>query len=83
MSPEVQSLLIFLLTAISYHWQFGDGATSTEPAVTRTYNTPGRHSEVLKVVDAQGNVSYDFAVVIRETVLDLKVIWLTSGELAM
>jgi hypothetical protein len=32
--------------------------------VERTYAEPGRHSEVLKVTDSQGNVAYDFAVVI-------------------
>ena len=47
-----------------YEWQFEDGSTATEPVVTRTYSTPGRHSEVLKVSDSQGGVSYDFAVVI-------------------
>jgi hypothetical protein len=46
-----------------FEWQFSDGSNSTEPIVKRTYNTPGRHSEVLKVRDADGNVSYDFAVV--------------------
>lgn len=45
-------------------WRFEDGSTSTEPIVSRTYSTPGRHSEILKVTTADGNVSYDFAVVI-------------------
>lgn len=47
-----------------FEWQFADGSTSPEPVVKRTYKTPGRHSEVLKIADADGNVSYDFAVVL-------------------
>ena len=27
------------------------------------YDKPGEYSEILKVVDAKGNVDYDFAVV--------------------
>ncbi len=47
-----------------YQWQFEDGSMSVEPIVSRTYDTPGRHSEVLKIADADGNVSYDFTVVL-------------------
>jgi murein DD-endopeptidase MepM/ murein hydrolase activator NlpD len=47
-----------------YQWQFGDGSTAEGPQVKRTYDTPGRHSEVLRVTDDAGNVSYDFAVVL-------------------
>ena len=47
-----------------YEWTFGDGTTATGRRVKRTYQTPGRHSEILKVTDTAGNVSYDFAVVI-------------------
>lgn len=47
-----------------YQWQFEDGSTSAEPQVTRTYHSPGRHSEVLKITDEAGNVAYDFAIVL-------------------
>ena len=48
----------------SYEWQFEDGTTCSGPTVERTYKVPGRHSEILKVTDAEGNVSYDFAIVL-------------------
>ena len=47
-----------------YAWTFGDGTMAKGKQVKRTYSTPGRHSEILKVTDTDGNVSYDFAVVI-------------------
>jgi hypothetical protein len=47
-----------------YEWTFGDGTTATGKRVKRTYQTPGRHSEILKITDTQGNVAYDFAVVV-------------------
>ena len=48
----------------SYDWRFSDGTTSSKPQVQRTYEKPGRYSEVLRVTDDSGNVSYDFAVVV-------------------
>jgi len=47
-----------------FDWRFGDGSTAKGPRVERTYKRPGRHSEVLRVTDSQGNVAYDFAIVI-------------------
>jgi hypothetical protein len=44
-------------------WTFHDGATATGPKVERTYAEPGEYSEVLKVTDDRGNISYDFAIV--------------------
>ena len=49
---------------LEYTWTFGDGTTAGGKRVKRTYKSPGRHSEVLKITDADGNVAYDFAVVI-------------------
>lgn len=46
---------------LKYHWQFGDGSTSSEPRVVRRYDRPGKYSEILRVTDEQGNVAYDFA----------------------
>lgn len=48
----------------SYDWQFGDGTSATTAKVRRKYRSPGRYCEVLRVSDPQGNVAYDFAVVI-------------------
>jgi PKD repeat protein len=47
-----------------YEWELGDGSTASTPQVQRRYDTPGRYSEVLRVTDEEGNVSYDFSVVI-------------------
>jgi hypothetical protein len=47
----------------NYEWHFEDGTTASGPRVERTYDTPGRHSEILKVTNSAGDVAYDFAVV--------------------
>lgn len=47
-----------------YQWRFDDGSIVDTPQVQREYDKPGRYSEVLRVTDDAGNVSYDFAVVI-------------------
>ena len=47
-----------------YEWQFGDGSAAAGAKVERTYDTPGRHSEILKITTSDGDVAYDFAVVI-------------------
>lgn len=47
-----------------YQWRFGDGTTADTATARRTYSQPGRYSEVLQVTDKQGNVDYDFAVVV-------------------
>jgi hypothetical protein len=46
-----------------YEWIFGDGGMATGPKVERTYDKPGRYSEILKVSDARGSLDYDFAIV--------------------
>ena len=46
---------------LQYQWQWSDGTVSTEPIVTRHYEKPGKYSEILRVVDGQGNIAYDFA----------------------
>ena len=48
----------------SLEWLFDDGTSSKKPTVPRTFAKPGRYSEVLRVTDDDGNVAYDFAVVI-------------------
>jgi murein DD-endopeptidase MepM/ murein hydrolase activator NlpD len=47
----------------SYHWTFTDGQTASGAKIERTYTQPGAYSEILKVTDTAGNVSYDFAIV--------------------
>ena len=47
-----------------FEWTFTDGSVATGSHVERTYDRPGEYSEVLKVVDAQGRVDHDFAVVL-------------------
>jgi murein DD-endopeptidase MepM/ murein hydrolase activator NlpD len=46
-----------------YDWTLSDGAAASGPRVDRAYDQPGEYSEILKVTDERGNVSYDFAVV--------------------
>jgi hypothetical protein len=48
---------------LEYQWQIDD-ETLKSAKVDRTYDKPGRYSEVLRVADESGNVSYDFAVVV-------------------
>jgi murein DD-endopeptidase MepM/ murein hydrolase activator NlpD len=46
-----------------YDWTFSDGSKGDGATVARTYARPGTYSEILKVTDRRGRVSYDFAVV--------------------
>jgi murein DD-endopeptidase MepM/ murein hydrolase activator NlpD len=46
-----------------YDWTFSDGTTASGPRVERVYDRVGEYSEILKVTDDRGNVSYDFAIV--------------------
>lgn len=41
-------------TPVSYAWDFGDGATSTEPNPVHTYTTNGQYNVQLTVTDASG-----------------------------
>lgn len=47
----------------SYEWTFINGETAAGATVKRQYDQPGAFSEILKVTDTFGRVSYDFAVV--------------------
>jgi hypothetical protein len=47
----------------SYSWTFSDGKTARGPTVQQRYAKPGSYCEILKVVDKDGNVDYDFACV--------------------
>ena len=46
-----------------FEWTFGNGQVAHGKTVERRYDQPGRYSEILKVVDGQGNIDYDFAIV--------------------
>lgn len=46
-----------------YLWMFSDGKTARGPVAERRYTKPGTYSEILKITDADRNVSYDFAIV--------------------
>ena len=41
-------------TIQSYHWDFGDGTTSTSPSPTHTFTAPGEYNIQLSYVDASG-----------------------------
>lgn len=46
-----------------YEWTFTDGSKASGAKIERSYATPGSYSEILKVTDDSGQVSYDFAIV--------------------
>jgi len=49
--------------ALSYFWTLSNGTSRQGPVQTMTYDAPGEYSEIVKVVDVEGNVDYDFACV--------------------
>jgi hypothetical protein len=50
---------------VSYHWDFGDGATDTGVSPIHVYDIPGEYLIILTVVDDQGNsVSTEFLMTI-------------------
>jgi len=46
-----------------YQWEFSDGQTARGPNVDRRYTAPGHYTETVKVIDRDGRIDYDFAVV--------------------
>ncbi len=46
-------------TAHRARWEFGDGAASSEPAPTHTFETPGLYAVTLRVADADGLSAQD------------------------
>lgn len=48
--------------ALQYEWLLSDGRKETVPNPKIQYKQAGHYSEILKVSDQNGNVSYDFAV---------------------
>lgn len=49
-----------------YNWVFDDGTTSSDPAPTKSYRTPGNYSVTLSVIDGQN------AIICASTSLDIK-----------
>lgn len=45
----------------SYEWQLHDGTTASGAKFGKYYPTPGTFTELLKVTDSQGNISWDVA----------------------
>lgn len=56
----------------SYHWDFGDGTTSTETNPTKTYAEPGLYTVKLKVIGegGTGNYSADLVLIDPDAVVD-------------
>ncbi|HEV7931727.1 MAG TPA: PQQ-dependent sugar dehydrogenase [Actinomadura sp.] len=50
-------------TALTYKWDFGDGATSTAPNPRHTYTKRGQFSPTLTVTDASGKSANDSVLV--------------------
>jgi PKD repeat protein len=48
---------------LTYHWDFGDGATGGGPLVSNTYQQAGRYTVTLTVTDKDGAVGVDTATV--------------------
>ncbi|NJM08132.1 PKD domain-containing protein [Candidatus Gracilibacteria bacterium] len=42
---------------LGYRWDFGDGATASEPNTTHTFAAPGRYEVTLTVRDSDGNAT--------------------------
>jgi len=45
---------------VTYEWTFTDGSVATGAVQKKSYPIPGQYSEILKVMDSEGNVDYDF-----------------------
>jgi len=43
--------------ALSFHWEFGDGSTSIDPAPSHAYANPGSYTVNLTVTDPDGGVT--------------------------
>ena len=53
----------------SYHWDFGDGTTSTEQNPKHAYTHRGNYTATFTVTDADGNSSSDTALVVVDYAL--------------
>lgn len=64
---------------IEYKWLFCDGATGSGKEFTKTYNTNGMFTEILRVKDDKGNTAYNTSTVISmdTTLAGIGRMWLT------
>jgi PGF-CTERM protein len=49
--------------ALAYHWDFGDGVTSTSMDPTHTYTTPATYTVTLTITDTRGGTTTETIVV--------------------
>ncbi|MGW6227715.1 ThuA domain-containing protein [Cellulosimicrobium cellulans] len=65
---------------LTYAWDFGDGATSTEPNPTHTYTQEGDFTAVLTVTDVQGRTgTANVAISAGNTEPDVNIVWPANG----
>jgi hypothetical protein len=64
-TPEVDEVVSFFDTSddsgnqiVSYHWEFGDGASAEGPNVQHAYRSEGSFDVVHSVIDRQGNTIF-------------------------
>lgn len=50
-------------TITSYQWDFGDGATATEPIAVHTYEEKGIYRVTLAVIDGDGHTALDELII--------------------
>lgn len=51
--------------SIEYRWEFGDGASSTDPAPTHVYAAPGAYTVVVTVSDARQSARSEVSVTVH------------------
>ena len=52
--------------AVEYHWEFGDGETSTQTSPTHTYTQPGMYNVTLTVTNEAGQDVAEVTVTAEE-----------------
>jgi hypothetical protein len=55
----------FDAASLTYRWEFGDGATATEPAPTHVYQTAGTYTVVVTVSDARQSARSETSVTVH------------------
>jgi PKD repeat protein/glucose/arabinose dehydrogenase len=68
---------------LTYLWEFGDGATSTEPDPTHTYTTNGYYTAKVTVTDAQGDTAVrNFPISVGNTAPEVTIELPPEGAIA-
>jgi hypothetical protein len=65
----------FQASSLAYRWDFGDGGTSTDPAPTHVYASPGSYTVVVTVSDARQSARSELSV----TVHTLTGMWVSTN----